>query len=105
MWLEVRNSNGKVVIEDLDQEGRDEIISLCHRLINEVEELGYNEHLDELTEEELSELVRCRECGCYVKPSYGAVSPGHHQDASGTADDPRAPGDYNDICAVCDYTR
>jgi hypothetical protein len=49
-------------------------------------------------------VVRCKECGCYIDVAYGAEEPAAHQDADGTEDDPRSPGDYDDICDVCDYS-
>jgi hypothetical protein len=50
-------------------------------------------------------LVACTVCGCWVDLDFGADAPAVHVDASGTGDDPRAPGDRDDICDVCAYTR
>jgi len=48
-----------------------------------------------------SELERCIHCGAYINPEFGADSPATHADAEGTEDDPRSPGDYDNVCDVC----
>lgn len=47
--------------------------------------------------------TRCRHCAAEIETTFGADSPAEHQDAEGTSDDPRAPGDYDNVCAVCNY--
>jgi hypothetical protein len=48
-------------------------------------------------------LTECRHCGAAIETTFGADSPAEHQDAEGTPDDPRAPGDWDDVCAPCGY--
>lgn len=48
-------------------------------------------------------ITRCIHCNCYINLAYGSVSPGEHSEHSGRKDDPRAPGDWDDICDVCNY--
>jgi len=48
-------------------------------------------------------LTRCKHCGAWIQTDYGQDEPAAHQDHEGTATDPRAPGDYDDICDVCNY--
>jgi hypothetical protein len=48
-------------------------------------------------------IVRCKKCGCFVQTDFRADSPAEHLDATGTADDPRSPGDRDDVCDVCGY--
>lgn len=48
-------------------------------------------------------MTTCHNCGAIINPEFGADSPVDHQDAEGTHDDPRAPGDYDNVCAVCNY--
>jgi len=48
-------------------------------------------------------LVKCKQCGCYVETDYGKDAPAEHLDAAGTREDPRSPGDHDDVCDVCDY--
>ncbi len=49
-------------------------------------------------------LTNCRKCGCYIDPALGAFPPGgEHSEHVGTIDDPRAPGDWDDICDHCNY--
>ena len=50
-------------------------------------------------------ITRCRHCGCYIDTRYGADPPGEHQDHAGTKNDPRAPGDWDDICDRCNYDK
>lgn len=47
------------------------------------------------------QLTRCEICGAYINPKFGEVSPAEHAGHAGTLNDPRAPGDYDDICDVC----
>lgn len=50
----------------------------------------------------MPDLTRCCDCGAYIDPSKGAVPPtGEYTE--GTRDDPRAPGDWDDICDHCGY--
>jgi hypothetical protein len=51
----------------------------------------------------LGTLVRCKKCNAWVDLAFGADEPAAHQDAAGTKDDPRSPGDHDDICDACDY--
>jgi len=51
----------------------------------------------------VAELVECKECGVWIETKFGEDEPSKHQDASGTKDDPRAPGDRDDICDVCEW--
>ena len=48
-------------------------------------------------------MPTCRKCGAHINLAFGADSPAEHSEAEGTIDDPRAPGDRDDICANCDY--
>jgi hypothetical protein len=44
----------------------------------------------------------CRKCGAYIDPSLGSIAPtGEYH--SGEEDDPRPPGDWDDIYDVCNY--
>lgn len=45
----------------------------------------------------------CKVCGAWINLEYGKDSPAEHQDHAGTIEDPRAPGDRDDICDHCDY--
>jgi hypothetical protein len=45
----------------------------------------------------------CRHCGATIDPKLGADAPGTHADAEGTQDDPRAPGDWDNVCEICGY--
>ena len=49
------------------------------------------------------ELRRCNHCGAWIDTTFGADSPAEHQEASGNKDDPRAPGDHDNICAICEW--
>lgn len=49
-------------------------------------------------------LTKCKKCGCWVETDYGADTPVAHVDAAGTEDDPRSPGDRDDVCDVCCYS-
>lgn len=48
--------------------------------------------------------TKCSVCGCVIETEFGAVEPAEHLDAEGTEDDPRSPGDHDNICDVCDYS-
>jgi hypothetical protein len=48
-------------------------------------------------------LTKCKKCGAWIETTYGADEPAAHLDHEGTQDDPRAPGDYDDICDQCNY--
>lgn len=48
-------------------------------------------------------LNKCRHCGQYIETRFGADAPADHADAQGTREDPHAPGDWDDICARCNY--
>lgn len=48
-------------------------------------------------------ITKCKHCGAYINTAYGKDSPAEHTEHSGTYDDPKAPGDYDDICDVCNY--
>jgi hypothetical protein len=48
-------------------------------------------------------LTRCIHCDAYINPQYGKYSPAEHSGHSGTEEDPRAPGDYDNICDSCNY--
>jgi hypothetical protein len=50
-------------------------------------------------------LTRCCHCGKWIDPTFGADSPAEHQEARGTKRDPLAPGDYENICAPCNYEK
>ena len=54
-------------------------------------------------DETVASFVRCRICNAYINLAFGKDEPAAHQDADGTMDDPRSPGDRDDICDVCDY--
>lgn len=47
--------------------------------------------------------TQCRVCGAWIALVYGADSPAEHANHEGTREDPRAPGDWDDICAPCGY--
>jgi hypothetical protein len=51
------------------------------------------------------ELSRCMHCDAFINPKYGADSPAVHAGHEGTEEDPRAPGDYDNICDVCNYAK
>ncbi len=48
-------------------------------------------------------LVKCKKCGCFINLNFGEDDPIDHSDAEGTEDDPRSPGDSDDICDVCEW--
>lgn len=47
--------------------------------------------------------TKCQRCGREIETAFGADPASMHQEAMGTADDPMAPGDYDNICAICNY--
>jgi hypothetical protein len=47
----------------------------------------------------------CIHCGAVIETKYGADSPAEHQGRRGTPNGPRAPGDYDNICDVCNYAK
>jgi hypothetical protein len=53
--------------------------------------------------EKVARITRCKECGAYINTAYGATSPAAHADHAGTKEDPRSPGDWDDICDACGY--
>lgn len=50
-------------------------------------------------------LTRCIHCGKWINPEFGAVSPAEHSETAGTKNDPHAPGDYDNVCAPCNYDK
>ena len=48
-------------------------------------------------------LVRCKKCRCWIETEFGKDTPADHQDAEGTQEDPRSPGDHDDICDKCEW--
>jgi hypothetical protein len=48
-------------------------------------------------------ITTCRHCNATIETSFGADSPSEHAGAEGTSDDPRAPGDWDDVCDYCNY--
>lgn len=50
-----------------------------------------------------SDFYQCRHCKAWVNPAFGKDEPAKHQDAEGTKDDPRSPGDHNNCCDSCCY--
>lgn len=53
--------------------------------------------------EKATPFTRCKHCGAWINPAFGADSPADHSDARGTLADPRSPGDYDDVCDQCNY--
>ncbi len=51
------------------------------------------------------DLTHCRHCGAWINPELGADAPGAHAGHAGTRQDPRAPGDYDNICDDCQYAK
>lgn len=49
------------------------------------------------------DLSRCIHCGAWINTEYGIDAPGTNQGHAGTKDDPRAPGDFDNICDDCQY--
>lgn len=47
--------------------------------------------------------TQCHNCKAEIETTFGADSPSEHEGADGTADDPRAPGDFDNVCDVCNY--
>lgn len=52
----------------------------------------------------MSKLVNCEECGCYINLEFGQYEIAEYAGREGTEEDPRSPGDYDDICDVCCYS-
>lgn len=48
-------------------------------------------------------LVRCKYCRAWINLDFGKDAPALHTGATGTKDDPRTPGDYDNVCDVCNY--
>jgi hypothetical protein len=48
-------------------------------------------------------LRTCDYCKSWIETSYGEVSPGEHSDTVGSESDPHAPGDWDNVCAPCNY--
>ena len=48
-------------------------------------------------------ITKCKKCDAYINTEYGEVEPSFYQNHEGTRKDPRAPGDYDTICDVCNY--
>lgn len=52
----------------------------------------------------MSRLLRqCIHCRKWIDPAFGMEAPSEHQEAAGTKRDPCAPGEYDNICAPCNY--
>ena len=49
-------------------------------------------------------MTNCIHCGCVINPWLGHSPPDGEQH-SGTEDDPRPPGDWDNICDVCNYDK
>jgi hypothetical protein len=49
----------------------------------------------------MSRLVQCKHCEAWIDLDFGADSPAEHADAEGTQEDPRSPGDWDDVCDQC----
>jgi len=50
-------------------------------------------------------LTKCKDCGRWINPEFGNDSYADHQEAAGTKADPRAPGEYDDVCTHCQVER
>jgi hypothetical protein len=51
-------------------------------------------------------LTRCMHCDCFIDPALGEFPPGgEHSEHSGEIDDPRAPGDFDNVCDYCNYSK
>ena len=51
-------------------------------------------------------LTHCKHCKCWINPKYGEAAPIVHAGLhTGDKTDPRAPGDYDNICDECNYGR
>lgn len=48
-------------------------------------------------------LRQCKQCGAWIETDFGHDAPAEHVDAAGTEDDPRSPGESDDICDVCEW--
>lgn len=52
---------------------------------------------------EKPKLTRCIHCEAFINPKFGEDSPAEHAGHEGTKEDPRAPGDYDNVCDYCNY--
>ena len=50
-------------------------------------------------------MKRCKQCNAYINLSFGKDSPATHSGATGEKNDPRSPGDWDDTCDVCCYSK
>jgi hypothetical protein len=50
----------------------------------------------------LRECVHCHE---WIDTELGVLAPGAEGETAGTADSPHAPGDWDNICAPCNYNK
>lgn len=51
-------------------------------------------------------LARCIHCDCWIDPKLGELPPGgENSEHEGTEEDPKAPGDWDDICDYCNYAK
>lgn len=48
-------------------------------------------------------LQKCIHCHEWINPELGRLSPGQEGETAGTTDNPHAPGDWDNICAPCNY--
>lgn len=51
----------------------------------------------------MSQLTRCLYCRSWIDTELGSLPPGSADDADGSHGNPRAPGDYDDVCDRCNY--
>jgi len=49
----------------------------------------------------MTRLSQCLTCGATINLEYGKDNYAEHQGHAGTPNDPRAPGEYDDICDEC----
>ena len=47
--------------------------------------------------------TRCGRCDRHIDTRLGLHLPARYAHRTGTADNPLAPGDFDDVCAPCDY--
>lgn len=48
-------------------------------------------------------LKHCIHCNAWINTRFADDAPAKHVDAAGTMNDPRSPGDYDNICDQCNY--
>ncbi len=49
-------------------------------------------------------ITRCIHCNCFIETRLGELPPGgENAEHIGTFDDPKAPGDWDNICDQCNY--